>query len=211
MVTALLETQVYYLGLCDYSTTWREMRDLTAQRDRRTPDQLWIVQHPSVYTLGQAGKDEHILDPGDTPIIRSDRGGQVTWHGPGQIIAYPLLDLRRWGIAIRELVYALEQAIISLLALHGIASHRINGAPGVYVEDAKIAALGVRVKNGRCYHGVALNVNNDSKPFTKINPCGITNMPTTRLYDHGVTASLERLEVELTIQLLAALQRQAQR
>ncbi|BAU56501.1 lipoyl(octanoyl) transferase LipB [Halorhodospira halochloris] len=209
MVTALLDTQVSYLGLRDYTDTWHEMRKLTTQRCPDSPDQVWIVQHPSVYTLGQSGKEEHILNPGDIPVIHSDRGGLVTWHGPGQIIAYPLLDLRRWGISVRELVHALEQAVISLLAIHEVASHRREGAPGVYVDGAKIAALGVRVKNGRCYHGVALNVSNDLEPFSRINPCGMKDMPTTRLYDHGVTPSLDRAEVELGIHLLAALEREA--
>lgn len=208
MVAALLETRVSYLGLRDYTTTWREMRELTIERTAQTPDQLWIVQHPPVYTLGQAGKQEHILAAGSTPIVKTDRGGQVTWHGPGQIVAYPLLDLRRWNITVRSLIFALEQAIISLLAVHGIASHRRSDAPGVYVDGAKIAALGIRVKQGCSYHGVAVNINNDLEPFSRINPCGYADLTTTRLYNHGVSPSLQRLEVELAIQLLAALERQ---
>lgn len=208
MVTALLDTEISYLGLRDYSTTWREMQGLTTRRGPETLDQLWIVQHHPVYTLGQTGRREHIHDPGDTPIIHTDRGGQVTWHGPGQIVAYPLIDLRRRGITVRGLVYALEQAIISLLAVHEIPSHRVDGAPGVYVEGAKIAALGVRVKRGRSYHGIAFNVSNNLEPFTRIDPCGFTEMPITRLYDHllNPTPTLERIEIELTVHLLAALE-----
>ncbi|MBK1734020.1 octanoyltransferase [Halorhodospira abdelmalekii] len=212
MATHLLDTRLHHLGRRDYEPTWRAMQQLTAQRDGSSADELWLVEHPPVFTLGQAGRTEHLLDPGSTPVIRSDRGGQVTWHGPGQIVLYALLDLRRRGLSVRDLVTCLEQAVVSLLAVYGIASQRRPDAPGVYVDGAKIAALGVRVRNGRCYHGLAFNVCNDLAPFARINPCGYAGLATTRFYDLNINVPnwttyppLERLEVELAAHLLASL------
>lgn len=204
MLDPLQAIRTRYLGEQAYEATWAAMRRLTLERDGASADELWIVRHPPVYTLGQAGRREHLLDPGETPVVATDRGGQVTWHGPGQIVAYPLLDLRRWGLGVRTLVEALEQAAISLLAAHGVASHRREGAPGVYVDGAKIAALGIRIRNGCSYHGLALNVSNDLEPFRRINPCGYAGLATTRMRDQGVAAPLERLEAELAVHLLEA-------
>ena len=205
MPSALFDVVTRHLGQSDYHETWQAMRRFTAERTEESADELWLLHHPAVYTLGQAGRREHLLDPGTTPVVESDRGGQVSWHGPGQLVAYPLLDLRRWGLGVRNLVSALEQAVISLLAVYGIASHRRATAPGVYVDGAKIAALGLRVRRGCCYHGLALNVCNDLDPFARINPCGQPGLRTTRFYDHGPALHLDRLELELTVHLLEAL------
>lgn len=176
-------------GLQDYAATWAAMRAFTDAREADTPDELWLLEHPPVFTLGQAGRPEHLLAPGDIPVIRTDRGGQVTYHGPGQLVAYLLLDLRRAGIGIKRLVERLEQAIIDLLAEHGVAAERRANAPGVYVAGAKIASLGLRVRNGCSYHGLALNVDMDLEPFGRINPCGYAGLAVTRLVDHvpGIT------------------------
>jgi lipoyl(octanoyl) transferase len=160
------------------------MRAFTDSRDADTPDALWLLEHPPVFTLGQAGRPEHLLAPGTIPVIQTDRGGQVTYHGPGQLVAYLLLDLRRAGIGIKRLVERLEQAVIDLLAEHGVAAERRADAPGVYVAGAKIASLGLRVRNGCCYHGLALNVDMDLEPFGRINPCGYAGLAVTRLVDH---------------------------
>ncbi len=179
--------------MSDYSTIYAKQRNFTDTRDQTTQDQLWCLEHPPVYTLGLAGKSEHILNPGTIPVQKSDRGGQVTYHGPGQLIMYPLLDLRRKAISIRKYVYLLEQSVISLLDEFGIESTRKQNAPGVYVNNCKIAALGIRVRNGCCYHGLALNVNMDLGPFTGINPCGYAGLGVTRLSDLGVTLSVEQV------------------
>lgn len=176
-------------GLQDYGATWAAMRAFTDTRDAETPDELWLLEHPPVFTLGQAGRPEHLLAPGAIPVVQTDRGGQVTYHGPGQLVAYLLLDLRRAGIGIKRLVERLEQAIIDLLATHGIEAERRANAPGVYVAGAKIASLGLRVRNGCSYHGLALNVDLDLEPFGRINPCGYAGLTVTRLVDHvpGIT------------------------
>lgn len=171
-------------GLQDYRATWEAMRSFTASRTLETPDALWLLEHPPVFTLGQAGRREHLLDPGSIPIVHTDRGGQVTYHGPGQLIAYVLLDLRRAGIGVKALVHRLEQAVIDLLETYGIPGERRPGAPGVYVAGAKIAALGLRVRNGCCYHGLALNVAMDLTPFGRINPCGYPGLAVTQLAEH---------------------------
>lgn len=159
------------------------MRAFTDSRDADTPDELWLLEHPPVFTLGQAGRPEHLLAPGTIPVIQTDRGGQVTYHGPGQLVAYVLLDLRRAGIGIKRLVERLEQAVIDLLAEHGIEAERRANAPGVYVAGAKIASLGLRVRNGCSYHGLALNVDMDLEPFSRINPCGYAGLSITQLVD----------------------------
>lgn len=159
------------------------MSDFTNQRTPETPDQLWLVEHPPVFTQGQAGKPEHLLVPGDIPVVQSDRGGQVTYHGPGQLVAYPLLDLRRLKIGVRDLVTALEQTLVATLADYGIDSAPKPDAPGVYVEGRKIASLGLRVRKGCSFHGLALNVDMDLSPFSRINPCGYQGLAMTQIAD----------------------------
>ena len=180
---------VKYLGLVDYVPTWRAMQDFTAQRTAHTPDELWLLQHPPVYTLGLAGKPEHILRASTIPIIPVDRGGQVTYHGPGQVVAYVLLDLKRRGYGVRELVQRLEQSVIDLLDGYGIQAERRAKAPGVYIAERKIAALGLRIKRGMSYHGLALNADMDLAPFQAINPCGYEGLEVTQLRALGVDES----------------------
>lgn len=167
----------------DYQTSWQAMTDFTNQRTPETVDQLWLVQHPPVFTQGQAGKAEHLLFPGDIPVVQTDRGGQVTYHGPGQLVAYPLLDLRRLKIGVRELVTAIEQTIVATLAHYGIDSAAKPDAPGVYVNGDKIASLGLRVRRGCSFHGLALNVAMDLAPFGRINPCGYQGLAMTQMQD----------------------------
>lgn len=177
------------LGVTDYVPTWQTMQDFTATRDETTPDELWLLEHPAVYTQGQAGKPEHVLNPGAIPIVQIDRGGQVTYHGPGQLIAYLLLDLKRHKVGVRELVRKLEQSVIDVLAQYDIAAYGKIDAPGVYVTrdgvEAKIAALGLRIRNGCSYHGLSFNVNMDLEPFSRINPCGYAGLQVTQLADYG--------------------------
>jgi len=177
------------LGLVAYDQAYSDMRRFTASRTVATPDELWLLEHPAVYTLGQAGKPEHLQRATPIPVQRVDRGGQITYHGPGQVVAYPLLDLRRRGLAVRRLVGLLEQAVIDLLAAYRIAGERRPGAPGVYVAGAKIAALGLRVRAGCSYHGVALNVAMDLAPFRDIDPCGYPGLAVTQLADLGGAVS----------------------
>jgi lipoyl(octanoyl) transferase len=181
------------------------MRQYTDQRDAHAPDALWFVQHPPVYTLGMHARPEHVLAPGDIPVILSDRGGQVTYHGPGQWVVYPLLDLRRLGLGIRSLVNALEQAVIDLLAGYGIKAHARREAPGVYVAGAKIAALGLRVRRGCCYHGLALNVDMDLAPFAGINPCGYADLAVTQVHAFRADVSLARVRTDLEFALRTTL------
>jgi lipoyl(octanoyl) transferase len=169
------------LGLRDYVPVWHEMQAFTDQRDENTPDELWLVQHPPVFTQGQAGKAEHVLAPGDIPVVQVDRGGQVTYHGPGQIVAYPLLDIRRLGIGVRHFVNRIEEAIIRVLVQYGVDGQRLEGAPGIYVDGEKIASLGLRVRRGRTFHGLAFNINMDLEPFQRINPCGFEGLRVTQL------------------------------
>ena len=174
------------LGLRPYQEIWDAMRAYTAARDATSEDQIWLVQHPPVYTQGQAGKPEHLLAPGDIPVIQIDRGGQITYHGPGQIVMYLLLDIRRAGIGIRALVSLIEESVIGFLQEQGIHAQSRADAPGVYVDGKKIASLGLRVRGGCTYHGVALNVNMDLEPFSRINPCGLVGMQMTQLRDLGI-------------------------
>jgi lipoyl(octanoyl) transferase len=173
-------------GRVAYLPAWQAMQDFNRARGPATPDEIWLIEHPPVFTLGLAGRAEHVLAPGDIPVVKTDRGGQVTYHGPGQAIAYVMLDLRRLGIGARELVRRLEQAAIDVLAGYGIEGHRRAGMPGVYVADAKIAAIGLRIARGCSYHGLALNVDLDLEPFGRIDPCGYPGLAATRLADHGV-------------------------
>lgn len=193
------------LGCVDYEPAWEAMRRFTAERDAATPDEIWLLEHPPVFTLGQAGKPEHLLRTSDIPLVRIDRGGQITYHGPGQLVVYLLIDLARRGLKVREQVALMEQALIDCLADYGIDATRQAGAPGVYVDGAKIAALGLRVRRGCSYHGLALNVDMDLAPFSMINPCGYAGMPTTRLADFGVGDDLDAVGARLLGHLLALL------
>jgi len=203
------------LGRRDYRETQQAMRDFTAAREADTPDELWLLEHEAVYTQGLNGRAEHLLDPGDTPVIQSDRGGQVTWHGPGQVVIYLLVDMRRRGLGVRQLVEIMENSVIALLAEHGIAASARRDAPGVYVAGAKISALGLRIRHGCSYHGLSLNVDNALEPFARINPCGYPRLPVTRLADLGPRdapeAVGERLLALLAAQLRAHPARPARR
>lgn len=191
------------LGRQTYEPVWRAMQHLTDTRNAETIDELWVLEHDPVFTLGQAGKWEHVLLPGDIPVLPVDRGGQVTYHGPGQIVAYPLFDLRRLGIGVRELVHRIEQAIIDTLARYRIEAVRRQGAPGVYVGDAKIAALGLRVRRGCSFHGLAFNVAMNLEPFARINPCGYQGLAVTQVLDCGGPAALPVVAADLIEALCA--------
>ena len=181
-------------GRTPYEPMWRAMQAFTDARGPETTDELWVVEHDPVFTLGQAGKWEHVLMPGDIPVVPVDRGGQVTYHGPGQIVAYPLIDLRRSGIGVREFVHRIEQALIDTLAEWNVVAVRKDGAPGVYVSGAKIAALGLRVRRGCTFHGLAFNVAMDLEPFHRINPCGFRGLEVVQLSDLGGPSELARVE-----------------
>ena len=183
--------RVRRLGLRAYEPVWREMREFTDARGDADADEFWLLQHPPVFTLGQAGRREHLIAPGDIPCVHTDRGGQVTYHGPGQVVLYTLVDLRRLGLGVRRMVESLEGAVIDLLAGQGIDAQRRDRAPGVYVQGEKVAALGLRVRNARTYHGLALNVDLDLSPFDRINPCGYEGLAVTSLTRLGVALSTE--------------------
>ncbi len=194
------------LGRVDYQPTFQAMQDFTASRTAETPDEIWIVEHPPVYTLGQAGKPEHILKDVGIPIVKIDRGGQVTYHGPGQVVLYLLLDLARLKIKVRELVTAIEQAVINLLAEYDVTAERRAGAPGVYVGEAKIAALGLRIRNGCSYHGVSLNVDMDLSPFAAINPCGYAGLKVIQTTDFNIPLTAHEAGEQLSQHLLQQLE-----
>ncbi|OOG24754.1 octanoyltransferase [Thioalkalivibrio denitrificans] len=194
------------LGLADYEPVWRRMQAFTDTRDEHTADELWLVEHPPVFTLGLNGKREHLLDPGPIPVLHVDRGGQVTYHGPGQAVLYVLLDLRRRRLGVRALVTHLEQAVVSLLADHGIHGEPRPDAPGVYVDGAKIAALGLRVRRGASYHGIALNVDPDLSAFERINPCGFEGLAATSLKRLGVDMDMETAGRAIADKLLMKLE-----
>lgn len=197
--------QIIDLGLQDYESTWLSMQAYTQTRDSETPDQLWLTEHPPVYTLGLNGRREHLLSVGsDIPVIQSDRGGQVTYHGPGQVVAYTLLDIKRRNINIRQLVTLLETAMINTLANYGVGAAARADAPGVYVDGKKIGSIGLRIKNHCSYHGLSLNNNMDLSPFDAINPCGYSGLKVTQLADLGVTIN----NAELADQLVLAITRQ---
>jgi len=196
-----VDITVKHLGRADYEPTWRAMQDFTAARSEATPDELWVLEHPPVFTLGQAGKREHLLAATEIPVVPIDRGGQITYHGPGQVVIYVLVDLKRRGYGVKELVNRMEQAVIDLLAQSGVKAERKAGAPGVYVDGAKIAALGLRIRQGRSYHGLALNVDMDLAPFSLINPCGYPGMSVTQTRDLGIAGNIETLGNELAILL----------
>lgn len=188
---------VRQLGRQEYRPVWEVMKAFTSSRDQTTPDELWLVEHPPVFTQGLSGKPEHLLAPGDIPVIQVDRGGQVTYHGPGQTVIYFLIDIQRARLGIRRLVTLLEQAVIDLLADYGIAGHARPDAPGVYVDGHKIASLGLRVRRGCSYHGLALNVAMDLEPFERINPCGYAGLRMTQLRDLGVTHEIPEINDHL--------------
>jgi lipoyl(octanoyl) transferase len=223
---------VKHKGTLDYALSLQEMQDFTARRDEHTPDEIWLCEHPAVFTQGQAGKPEHLLLAGDIPLIASNRGGQITFHGPGQVVAYALIDLKRTGYFVKEYVYRIEDAVLKTLAHVGVTGHRVAGAPGIYVRPdapfdhallpsrpqhgqnaampdftglAKIAALGVKVSRGCAYHGVALNVRMDLSPFERINPCGYAGLPTTDLFTIGIEASWQEVADVLGSKLASTL------
>jgi lipoyl(octanoyl) transferase len=195
------------MGFAEYTPTWQAMQQFTAQRTTDTRDEIWLLQHPPVYTQGLAGKPEHLLRANGIPVVKIDRGGQITYHGPGQIVAYLLLDLRRWKINVRELVRLMERSVIALLAEHGVEAQGREDAPGVYVGEAKIAALGLKIKHGCCYHGLAFNVDMDLAPFDNINPCGYAGLRVTQARDVGVTTPINELEERLAQNLISLLQK----
>ena len=192
-------------GLQDYRATWEAMRAFTDARGADTPDDVWLLEHPPVFTLGQAGRPEHLLDPGAIPVIQVDRGGQVTYHGPGQLIAYVLFDLRRAGIGVKRLVHLLEQAVIELLGARGIQAATRPDAPGVYVDGAKIASLGLRIRQGCSFHGLALNVDMDLSPFLRINPCGFPGLAVTQVADLADAVRIEDVRQDLGLALTRTL------
>ena len=189
------------IGRTDFVPAWRAMQRFTAERTAQTPDELWLTEHPPVFTQGLAGKPEHLLRDIGIPVVKIDRGGQVTYHGPGQAVVYLLLDLSRRGLKVRQLVHRIEQAVIDLLAGCGLRGERLAGAPGVYVDGAKVAALGLRVRGGCCYHGVSLNVDMELAPFSAINPCGYPGLRVTQLRDLGVADGWEAAGEKLLAQL----------
>ena len=203
----LLHPVIHSLGLVEYQPIWDAMRRYTEERDAHTRDEIWLLQHSPVYTQGLAGKPEHLLHATSIPIIKIDRGGQITYHGPGQIIAYLLLDLHRWKINVRQLVRLMEQAVIAVLGEYGVVAHGREDAPGVYVNDEKIAALGLKIKHGCCYHGLAFNVDMDLSPFVNINPCGYAGLRVTQACELGIAVSINELQAQLGQNLVHGLQR----
>ncbi|HWW30644.1 MAG TPA: lipoyl(octanoyl) transferase LipB [Steroidobacteraceae bacterium] len=191
-----------HLGLAPYEPTWRAMQRFTDQRNDSTPDEIWFVEHSPVFTLGLNASREHLLAPRDIPVVQTDRGGQVTYHGPGQLVIYPLIDLKRLRLGVRALVVALENAIIAYVAGYGVDASGSRRAPGVYVDGAKLASIGLRIRRGSSYHGIALNVALDPEPFERINVCGYRGLAVTRLIDLGVGADVDTVARELTPYLL---------
>jgi lipoyl(octanoyl) transferase len=175
-----------WLGRVDYESTWRAMQKFTETRDATTGDEIWFLEHPPVFTLGMNAKREHLLAPGEIPVIQIDRGGQVTYHGPGQLVVYPLLDVRRLGLGVRQLVVALENAVIAMVAEHGVQAVGRRDAPGIYINGRKLASIGLRIRRGCSFHGMALNVAMDLEPFQRINPCGFSGLEVTDLRSNGV-------------------------
>lgn len=204
---AEINISVKYLGLSDYRETWEKMKAFTQTRNAATTDELWITEHAPVFTQGQNGKPEHLFDTGDIPVIQIDRGGQVTYHGPGQLVLYCLLDINRLGLGVRSLVTRIEASIIELLWRYNIKAVARKDAPGVYVNEAKIAALGLRIRKGGCYHGLSLNVDMDLGPFTRINPCGLKDQAVTQMADFGIPIGLEQVGQELADILIGNIKR----
>ncbi|MCF6288332.1 MAG: lipoyl(octanoyl) transferase LipB [Proteobacteria bacterium] len=201
----IAKIKIKYLGLSEYEPIWRAMQKFTNNRDGNTLDELWAVEHPPVFTQGQAGKAEHILNAGEIPIIQVDRGGQITYHGPGQIVIYPLIDLRRHKIGIKKLITGIEQALIQTMMLYKIIAKRREQAPGVYVDNKKIASLGLRVRKGCTFHGLAFNIHMDLEPFLRINPCGYAGLEVTQLSDLNSSISFNQIQQQLIQQLCVIL------
>lgn len=209
MVAELRETLdapvLKWLGRVAYEPTWRAMQSFTDTRDATTPDEIWLLEHPPVFTMGMNGKPEHLLMPGDIPVVDIDRGGQVTYHGPGQLVVYPLLDLRRLKLGVRELVMALENAVINTVADWHIQAEARRDAPGVYVSGTKLASIGLRIRRGCTYHGLAFNIAMDLEPFTRINPCGYQGLQVTDLERLGVPRTVEQMAKIFAPKLLTSL------
>ncbi len=210
-ITAGPELVVRQLGRRDYIPVWQAMQAFTQGRTAETADEIWLLEHPPVYTLGLNGKQTHVLNHGDIPLVETDRGGQVTYHGPGQLVAYLLLDLKRHGLGVRSLVSLIEQSIIALLADYGIESQARQDAPGVYVDGAKLAALGLRIRRGCSYHGLSLNVDMDLEPFSRINPCGYAGLPVTQLQELGIRQEMATVADQLLAQIANRLQAEISR
>jgi lipoyl(octanoyl) transferase len=196
---------IRYLGRVDYQITWQRMQHFTDTRTALSADELWFLEHPPVFTLGMAGRREHLLAPGAIPVVHTDRGGQVTYHGPGQLVVYALLDLRRAGLGVRDLVTGLEQAVVQYAAQLGITAAAKREAPGVYVAQRKLASVGIRIRRGASYHGLALNVNMDLEPFARINPCGYAGLAMTQLAQLSPVAEVSAAAAGIRPHLLAAL------
>jgi lipoyl(octanoyl) transferase len=207
MTTSAVDAAVTlrWLGRVEYEPTWHAMRRLTEAADVATPEEIWFLEHPPVFTLGMNAKREHLLAPGDIPVVNIDRGGEVTYHGPGQLVVYPLIDLQRHGLGVRTLVEGIERAVIETLADWGIEARGDRSAPGVYVRDRKLASIGLRIKRGRSYHGLALNVAMNLEPFRRINPCGYAGLEMTQLSELGGPADLEDVAAALAPRLVRAL------
>ncbi len=201
-----MQPVVRWLGRVEYEPTWRAMQTFTNERDASTPDQIWFLEHPPVFTLGMNAAPEHLLAPGEIPVVQIDRGGQVTYHGPGQLVVYPLIDVRRAGLGVRQMVMALESAVIDLLASWNIEAVAKREAPGVYVKGRKVASIGLRIRRGSSYHGLAFNVAMDLQPFQRINPCGYRGLEVTDVRSLGVNASVQEVADALSPRLLASLQ-----
>ncbi len=193
------------LGQVDYTSTWQRMQQFTDQRDDSTVDEIWLLEHPPVFTQGQAGKAEHLLFPGDIPVVQVDRGGQVTYHGPGQLVAYVLLNIKRRNLGVRQLVNLIEQSIVDTLAQNEVTAYAKADAPGVYVDEKKVASLGLRVRKGCTFHGLALNVDMDLSPFSRINPCGYAGMQMVQSKDLGGPVSMQQAKQQLSAQLVKLL------
>jgi lipoyl(octanoyl) transferase len=199
-----------WLGRVEYEPTWRAMQRFTDERDADTEDELWLLEHPPVFTLGMAADASHVLAAGDIPVVQTDRGGQVTYHGPGQLVVYPLIDIRRRGLGVRDLVVTLEKSVIDLVAKHGVHAVGRRDAPGVYVDGRKLASVGMRIRRGASYHGLALNVDMDLTPFSRINPCGMVGMEVTQLGELGVPGNVETIGRELAGELTRGLAQRLQ-
>jgi lipoyl(octanoyl) transferase len=200
-----------WLGQVPYEPTWRAMQRFTDERDADTEDELWLLEHPPVFTLGMAADRTHVLDPGDIPVVQTDRGGQVTYHGPGQLVVYPLVDIRRLGLGVRDLVMQLEQSVIELVAPFGVLAVGRRDAPGVYADGHKLASVGMRIRRGASYHGLALNVDMDLAPFDRINPCGVAGMQVTQLSELGIPGTVEQIGATISTGLSARLRSPAVR
>ena len=196
---------IKHLGLADYPTTYAAMRAHNRAASIDSADEIWLLEHPPVFTQGLAGKPEHILDAGDIPIFKIDRGGQVTYHGPGQLVVYLLLNMRNKGYGVKSLVRRIEQSLIDLLAEYDITGERRAGMPGVYVAQGKIAAIGLRVANHATYHGLSLNIDMDLQPFVRINPCGYPDLPVTQMRDLGIADNMQTIAAKLVVHLKANL------